>query len=72
MTKLMASMQDVYLDALNAQQIPVSLYLVNGIRLQGTIESFDNYVVTLSGHAGLQQVYKHAISTMVPTRPLSS
>jgi host factor-I protein len=63
-------LQDVFLNALRREQVPVSVYLVNGIRLQGLIESFDQYVVLLRG-AVTQAVYKHAISTVVPLRPVS-
>jgi host factor-I protein len=63
-------LQDVFLNALRREQVPVSVYLVNGIRLQGLIESFDQYVVLLRG-AVTQAVYKHAISTVVPSRPVS-
>ena len=60
-------LQDPYLNALRREHVPVSLYLVNGIRLQGRIDSFDAHVVLLKS-AGTQMVYKHAISTVVPAR----
>jgi host factor-I protein len=59
------NLQDAYLNALRREKIPASIYLVNGIKLQGQVESFDQYVVMLK--AGItQMVYKHAISTIVP------
>lgn len=58
-------LQDPYLNALRRERAPVSLYLVNGIRLQGRIDSFDAHVLLLKS-AGTQMVYKHAISTVVP------
>jgi host factor-I protein len=61
-------LQDPFLNALRTQKVPVSIYLVNGIKLQGQIESFDTYVVLLKGQAPTQMVYKHAISTIVPGR----
>ncbi len=61
------SLQDPYLNALRKEGIPVSVYLVNGIKLQGKIESFDQFVVLL-GNSVSQMVYKHAISTVVPER----
>lgn len=61
------SLQDPFLNALRKERIPVSVYLVNGIKLQGQIESFDQFVVLLRS-SGSQMVYKHAISTMVPSR----
>jgi host factor-I protein len=60
-------LQDPFLEALRKAQIPVSMFLVNGIKLQGQIEHFDQYVVLLKSNV-TQMVYKHAISTVVPTR----
>ena len=60
-------LQEPYLNELRKERIQVSVYLVNGIKLQGQIESFDSLVVLLKGAVN-QMVYKHAISTIVPTR----
>ena len=64
-------LQDPFLNALRKEHVPVSIYLVNGIKLQGNIESFDQYVVLLRNTV-TQMVYKHAISTVVPARAGSS
>ena len=61
------SLQDPYLNTLRKERVPVSIYLVNGIKLQGQIESFDQFVVLLRNSVS-QMVYKHAISTVVPSR----
>ncbi len=61
------SLQDPFLNTLIKERVPVSIYLVNGIKLQGQIESFDQFVVLLK-NAVSQLVYKHAISTIVPAR----
>lgn len=61
------ALQDPYLNALRKERIPVSIYLVNGIKLQGQVESFDQFVVLLRNTVS-QMVYKHAISTVVPAR----
>ena len=61
------SLQDPFLNALRKERIPVSIYLVNGIKLQGQIDSFDQFVVLLKNSVS-QMVYKHAISTVVPAR----
>ena len=61
------SLQDPYLNLLRKERVPVSIYLVNGIKLQGQIESFDQFVVLLKNTVS-QMVYKHAISTIVPVR----
>jgi host factor-I protein len=63
------NLQDPYLNVLRKDRIPVSIYLVNGIKLQGQIESFDKYVILLKNTVN-QMVYKHAISTVVPGRPI--
>jgi len=63
-------LQDPFLNVLRQEQVQVSVYLVNGIKLQGHIESFDQYVVLLK-NAVTQMVYKHAISTIVPSRPVT-
>jgi len=62
-------LQDPFLNALRKEHIPVSIYLVNGIKLQGNIESFDQYVVLLRNTV-TQMVYKHAISTIGPARAI--
>jgi host factor-I protein len=61
------TLQEPFLNALRKERIPVSIYLVNGIKLQGHIESFDQFVVLLKNTVS-QMVYKHAISTIVPAR----
>lgn len=61
------NLQDPFLNALRKEHIPVSIYLINGIKLQGKIDSFDQYVVMLKNSIS-QMVYKHAISTIVPAR----
>ena len=61
------SLQDPFLNQLRKERVPVSIYLVNGIKLQGQIDSFDQFVVLLKNTVN-QMVYKHAISTVVPAR----
>ncbi|MFO7953848.1 RNA chaperone Hfq [Thioalkalivibrio sp.] len=63
-------LQEPFLNALRRDRIPVSIYLVNGIKLQGQIESFDQFVVLLRSTVS-QMVYKHAISTIVPARQVN-
>ena len=60
------SLQDPFLNTLRKERVPVSIFLVNGIKLQGQIESFDQFVVLLRNSVS-QMVYKHAISTVVPS-----
>lgn len=63
------TLQEPFLNTLRKERVPVSIYLVNGIKLQGQIESFDQFVVLLKNSVN-QMVYKHAISTIVPARPV--
>jgi len=61
------SLQEPFLNALRRERVPVSIYLVNGIKLQGKVETFDQFVVLLKNSVS-QMIYKHAISTVVPAR----
>jgi host factor-I protein len=63
-------LQDPFLNALRKEHVQVSIYLVNGIKLQGQVDSFDQYVILLKNTV-TQMVYKHAISTIVPARMVS-
>jgi host factor-I protein len=64
------SLQEPFLNALRRERVPVAIYLVNGIKLQGQVESFDQFVVLLKNSVS-QMIYKHAISTVVPSRNVS-
>ncbi len=63
-------LQDPFLNEIRREKIPVAIFLVNGIKLQGFVESFDQFVVLLKNNVCQQLVYKHAISTIVPARPI--
>ncbi|PHS70364.1 MAG: RNA chaperone Hfq [Methylophaga sp.] len=60
-------LQDPFLNALRRENVMVSIYLINGIKLQGQIDSFDQFVILLKNSVN-QMIYKHAISTIVPVR----
>jgi host factor-I protein len=64
------NIQDPFLNAVRKERTPVSIFLVNGIKLQGTVDSFDQFVVMLKSTVS-QMVYKHAISTIVPGKPVN-
>tara|TARA_B100001564_G_C20254348_1_gene496357 strand:+ start:164 stop:391 length:228 start_codon:yes stop_codon:yes gene_type:complete len=70
MTTKSTHLQETFLDQLCEDKISVSIYLLNGIKLQGLIESYDQYVIVLTGSAP-QLIYKHSISTIVPTQKLT-
>jgi len=63
-------LQDPFLNAIRKEHVQVAIYLVNGIKLQGHVESFDQYVILLKNTI-TQMVYKHAISTIVPVRAIT-
>lgn len=65
------SIQDEFLKVLCDEEVPVSVFLVNGIKLQGQLDDFDNYVIMLK-NATTQMIFKHAISTIVPTHAVKS
>ncbi len=70
MNQKVQMLQDPFLNALRKEHVAVSIYLVNGIKLQGQVDSFDQYVILLKNTV-TQMVYKHAISTIVPARAVS-
>lgn len=63
--------QDHFLNALRKKKVPVTVYLINGVKLQGIVGSFDSFCVTLRRGPQMQLIYKHAIATVVPAGPLS-
>lgn len=69
MSKKAQQLQEPFLNALRREKVPVSIFLVNGIKLQGQIDSFDQFVILLKSAVN-QMVYKHAVSTIVPSRPI--
>jgi host factor-I protein len=64
------NVQDVFLNHIRKNKVPVTVFLVNGVKLQGVITWFDNFSVLLRRDAHSQLVYKHAISTVMPTVPI--
>jgi host factor-I protein len=64
------SLQSPFLNILKKEKIPISIYLVNGIQLQGKVDAFDQFVILLKNNVS-QMIYKHAISTIVPTRNIN-
>ena len=65
------NLQDTFLNHIRKSKIPVTVFLVNGVKLQGVITSFDNFCVLLRRDGQSQLVYKHAISTVMPAQPFS-
>ncbi len=69
MGKSQVNLQDIFLNQMRKEKIPVTMYLVNGARLTGTIKGFDNFVILLK-QENQQLVYKHAVSTIIPEKPV--
>jgi len=65
------NLQDQFLNAVRKQKIPLTIFLVNGVKLTGVVTSFDNFCVLLRRDGHAQLVYKHAISTIMPGQPVS-
>ena len=70
MASSQSNLQDTFLNSVRKSKNPVTLFLVNGVKLQGVITWFDNFSVLLRREGAVQLVYKHAISTIMPSRPL--
>jgi len=70
MNKSLLNLQDLFLNVLRRDNIPVTIYLVNGFQLKGLVRGFDNFTVILDADGKQQMIYKHAISTIVPARPV--
>lgn len=65
------NLQDVFLNHVRKDKVPVTIFLVNGVKLQGVVTWFDNFCVLLKREGQVQLVYKHAISTVMPSQPVS-
>ena len=65
------NLQDIFLNTVRKSRVPVTMFLVNGVKLQGVITWFDNFSVLLRRDGHSQLVYKHAISTVMPSSPVS-
>ncbi|MEL6360080.1 MAG: RNA chaperone Hfq [Pseudomonadota bacterium] len=71
MSEKKQNLQDVFLNHVRKEKIPVTIFLVNGVKLQGVVTWFDNFCVLLKRDSQVQLVYKHAISTVMPAQPVN-
>lgn len=71
MNKSPINLQDTFLNQIRKENMPVTIYLVNGFQLKGLIRGFDNFTVVIEFEGKQQMVYKHAISTVMPLRPVN-
>ena len=65
------NLQDAFLNYIRREKIPVTLFLMNGFQLRGVVRSFDSFVLLIDADGRQQMIYKHAISTVAPARPVS-
>ena len=72
MTKTQINLQDAFLNQVRKENIPVTIFLVNGFQLKGMVKGFDNFTVILESEGKQMMVYKHAISTISPLRPVNT
>jgi len=72
MSKVVLNLQDLFLNQVRKENLPVTIFLVNGYQLKGIVKSFDNFTIAMMDSEGRQQlVYKHAVSTIQPVRPVN-
>jgi len=71
LTKTSINLQDTFLNQMRKDNVPVTIFLVNGYQLKGTVKGFDNFTLILEAEGKQQLVYKHAISTVAPFRPVN-
>lgn len=72
MSKNQMNLQDAFLNQVRKDRIPVTIYLVNGFQIKGLVKGFDNFTVIVEMDQKQQLIYKHAISTVSPSKPLSN
>jgi host factor-I protein len=72
MSRVQINLQDAFLNQVRKENIPVTIFLVNGFQLKGMVKGFDNFTVILDNEGKQMMVYKHAISTISPARPVST
>ncbi|HOR86560.1 MAG TPA: RNA chaperone Hfq [Bacillota bacterium] len=71
MNKVNINLQDVFLNQVRKERTAITIYLVNGFQLRGNVRGFDNYTIVLDNDGKQQLVYKHAISTIIPLKPIN-
>ncbi len=71
MNKQQINLQDVFLNLVRKEKTGITIFLINGFQLKGTVKGFDNYTVVIESEGKQQLVYKHAISTIIPIKPVN-
>ena len=68
--KNQVNLQDVFLNQVRKENILITIFLVNGFQLRGVVRGFDNYTIVLDSEGKQQMIYKHAVSTIIPVKPV--
>jgi len=71
MSKIQINLQDGFLNQVRKDNILIIIFLVNGFKIQGTVTGFDNFTILLNVDGKQQMIYKHAVSTIVPNKPVN-
>ncbi|HHY91123.1 MAG TPA: RNA chaperone Hfq [Clostridiales bacterium] len=69
--KTTVNLQDFFLNQVRKERLPITIYLINGFQLKGVVKGFDNYTIVLEGDGKQNLIYKHAISTITPLKPIA-
>lgn len=71
MSKQSLNLQDLFLNQVRKENVSVTIFLINGFQLKGAVKGFDNFTVILESEGKQQMIYKHAISTIIPFKPIT-
>lgn len=64
------NLQDIFLNQVRKEHVPITIYLMNGFQLKGLVKGFDSYTIVLEGDGKQNMIYKHAVSTIIPSRKI--
>lgn len=65
------NLQDVFLNQVRKEHVPITIFLVNGFQIKGMVKGFDSYIIVIESDGKQQMIYKHAISTILPSKPVN-
>ncbi len=69
--KSIINLQDVFLNQVRKEHVPITIYLINGFQLKGFVKGFDSYTIVLDSEGKQHLIYKHAVSTITPLKPIN-
>lgn len=65
------NLQDIFLNQVRKDHVPITIFLVNGFQIKGMVKGFDSYIIVIESDGKQQMIYKHAISTILPSKPVN-